>query len=392
MSSNLPQVQIPGFPNYLCCYQACDSKPNPADLPKESSSSFVKGPGVRAGPVVTALPWTKRCVPGEDEERDEYIDDEDSTGFQWPRLLALRGDHPLLALLRLHGRHVPGLQHELFRIAMGCVDDLRSPSDRDLDVLRRLATQHETALGPKSIAANEWIIHEKDLAPGCEYGATPVGELVQWFRIVELDGCDLVKGFAAFLEVDLMRNFACDLICADPLGMHTAKRDAGWRSAVRTRPYCLKEDNVWLYHALDALDTPVAALLIFAFTPPRPRIPGVPCIPQPEQGFQRSDFDCTVHHFEPIMTDGAFSPTGFRVTQMGISRPSASMSTSDRSSMAVQCMKDGTGDTLRFIGKLRHYVESSCHLEARMRASPRTELYDRIGKHVDDLWPCVVAA
>jgi len=378
-------------PNYFCCYQACDNKPNPADLPKESSSLFVKGPGVKAGTVVAAVPWSKRCA---DDEDTDYTDagDDDHTGLPWPRLLSLAGDHPLLAALRLHGRHVPSMQQELFRIAVGCGDDLRCPSDRDLDILRRLATQHETALGPRAVASNDWFLHEKDLATLCEYGAAPVGDLIQWFRIIELDGCDLVKGFAAFLEVDLMRNFAPDLMCADPLGMHTAKRDAGWRSAVRTRPHLLKEDNVWLYHALDALDAPVAALLIFAFTPPRPRIAGVPCIPQPEQGFMRSEFDCTIHHFEPIMNEGAFSPTGFRITQMGVSRPPAGMSECDKLSMTAQCIKDGTGDISKFVFKLRHYIENSCHLEARMKASPRTELYERIGKHVDDLWPCVVAA
>lgn len=377
-------VQIP---QYLCCYSSCDTKPG--DLPKESSSLFVRGPGVKAGPVVAALPWAKRCSS---KDSDEDLNDEDSSGYQWSRLLAMRGDHPLLALLRLHGRHVASMQQELFRIAVQCGDDLSNPSDRDLDVLRRLAMQHESALGPKSIAANEWVIHEKEMAPLCEYGATPIGDLIQWFRTIEMDGCDIVKGFAAFLEVDLMQSFACDLICADPLGMHTAKRDAGWRSAVRTRPYSSKEDNIWLYHAVDALDAPAAALLIFAYTPPRPRIAGVPCIPQPEQGFQRSDFDCMLLHFEPIMAEGAFSPTGFRITQLGVSRVPPSLATTDRTAMAVQCIKDGTGDTSKFINKLRLYLENSCHLEARMRASPRTELYDKIEKHLDSLWPCVVSA
>jgi hypothetical protein len=202
-----------------------------------------------------------------------------------------------------------------------------------------------------------------------------------------LDGCDIVKGFAALLEVDLMRNFAEDMICADPLGMHTAKKDAGWRSAVRTRPYHVKEDNVWVYQALDALDTPAAALLIFIFTPPRPRIVGVPVIPTPEHGFQRSEFECVVHHLEPTFSEGAFSPTGFRLTQMGISRPS-----SPSSSTVVQCIKDGTGDTNKFIHKFRRYIEASCHLEARMKGSPRTELYDRIYKHLDERWPCVASA
>jgi hypothetical protein len=200
-----------------------------------------------------------------------------------------------------------------------------------------------------------------------------------------------VKGFAALLEVDLMRNFADDLICADPLGMHTSKRDAGWRSAVRTRPYHIKEDNVWVYTALDALDTPAAALLIFTFTPPRPRIVGVPVIPTPEHGFQRSEFECIVHHFEPMFAEEAFSPTGFRLTQMGISRLPTDSSQAPFST-AVQCIKDGTGDTAKFIHKFRRYIESSCHLEARMKASPRTELYDKIYKHLDELWPCVASA
>jgi len=312
--------------------------------------------------------------------------------LQWPRLLSACGDHPLIAALRLHAGHCGMLQMDLLRLAASCGEDLRCPSDRDLDMIRRLATQHETALGPKSIAANEWLIHERGQNPPCEYGAAIVGDMIQWFRSIEFDGCDIVKGFAAFLEVDLMRNFADDLICADPLGMHTAKRDAGWRSAVRTRPYHTKEDNVWLYHAIDALELPAAALLIFAFTPPRPRIVGVPLIPNPEHGFQRSDFECVIHHFEPILDDGAFSPTGFRLTQMGISRPSATSSSKSSASMAVQCIKDGTGDTTRFIGKLKKYVDNSSHLEARMRASPRTELYERVWRHVDDLWPCVASA
>lgn len=381
------------FPNIFCCYQACE-KTNAHDLPKEATCDNFDGPGIKT--IVAAVPWGAKRQPWEFERGTEDTDEHKGTdpiAAQWPRLLDAYGDHPLLAALRVHAQHVGSFQQELFKFAANCEDDLRSLSDRELDNLRRMALQYDSALGPKSIAANEWLIHEKETSPDggdCEYGAALVGDVIQWFRVIELDGCDMVKGFAAFLEVDLMRNFADDLICADPLGMHTARRDAGWRSAVRTRPYYVREDNVWLYHAIDALDTPMAALLIFAFTPPRPRIVGVPLIPPPEHGFQRSVFDCTIHHFEPIMGDGAFSPTGFRLTQMGISR--ASPSSSSSASMAVQSIKDGTGDTSKFISRLRRYVESSCHLEARMKASPRTELYEKIWKHVDELWPCVASA
>jgi hypothetical protein len=381
------------FPSFLCCYQACE-KPISLDLPKEATSENLGAPGIKN--IVTAVPWTKHH-PGYLEDSTEDTDaieneNSDSASVQWPRLLAACGDHPLLAALRLHAAHLVGFQQELLRFAASCGDTLPIPSDRELDMLRRLVIQYDSALGPKSVAATRWLIHERSSSPACEYGAVLAGDIIQWFRIIEMDGCDIVKGFAAFLEVDLMRNFADDLICADPLGMHTARRNAGWRSAVRTRPYYVKEDNVWLYHALDALDSPIAALLIFTFTPPRPKITGVPVIPSPEHGFERSDFECLVHHFEPIMDEGAFGPTGFRLTQLGISRPSSSSSSKTSIATAVQCIKDGTGDTAKFINKYRRYVESSCHLEARMKASPRTELYDKIQKHVDDLWPCVASA
>jgi len=372
-------------PYWFCCAQ------EPADIQREITS--LREP-VK---IVPAKPWgqdhTERDGQGEDQESTD-INGEDSGDTTevdpWLKILSVSGDHPLLAALRLHGGHVPLLQQQLRKFAAGC-DDLRGMSDLEVDQLKRIVAQHNKLFGPDSIEAIEWPVHDCSLAPACEYGARLVGDMVQWFRVIELEDSDIVKGFAAYLEMDLARYFADDLVYAESLGMHTARRDAAWRAAVRTRPYYIKEDNVWVHSALDALEEPLGALVIFAYTPPKPRLVGVPCVPATEHGFVRSEFDCTIHSFEPMLSEGAFSPTGFRLTQLGVSH-SCHACPSESSKMAVQCIKDGTGDTLKFLGKLKRYLDTAHQLEARMRASPRTELYDRIYKHLDVLWPCIASA
>mmetsp|Transcript_6086 Transcript_6086/g.11202 ORF Transcript_6086/g.11202 Transcript_6086/m.11202 type:complete len:403 (-) Transcript_6086:55-1263(-) len=322
---------------------------------------------------------------------------EHSVGIErmsWQRIWGSSGDHPLIAALRLHCAHVVPFQQELRKYAAN-LGDLRDLNEPGVDHLRRLVVQHADALGSKAIEANdEWLVHERMEDFGIQYGAKLVDDMFQWFRIVEMQGCDLLKGFAAFLEVDLTKSFADDLICAEPLGMHTAKRDAAWRTVACTKPYYVKEDNVWVYSPMNALDEALGALVIFAYTPPKLRLAGVPYVPQPETGFVRSEFDCTIYVLEPIYdetVDIPDVPTGFRLTEMGVSRPSAAIWSDSSATVAMQCIKDGTADSTQFPRKLKRYLDLSIHLENRMRFSPRAALYERIRKRCNTACPSTVS-
>merc|ERR1712066_69598 len=97
---------------------------------------------------------------------------------------------------------------------------------------------------------------------------------------------DVVKAFAAFLEVDLCCAFLEELIFGEPLGMHTARRDSVWRTRIQGQG--IKQDNICVHSWVDALDEPVRSLLVFSSTTQRP--PGLLLVPPPHTGFTRSEF------------------------------------------------------------------------------------------------------
>lgn len=358
---------------------------NPINGAKEACA----GTTLTSAPVNSAYPVMQAKADGttDNEEEDAGSDEDefvDTTRRSWQEIWGDSGDHPLVAALRLHTAHSEIFQEELRKFASG-LQDLHNLSDADVGQVHRLLTNHVGLLGPSSVAANDdWLVHER--IDGCEYGARLAEDMFQWFRIVDLPGSDIVKGFAAFLEVDLARAFAEDLICAEPLGVHTSKKDAAWRTIAITTPSSSKEDNIWIYSSMNALAEPLGALVIFAFTPSKLRLTGVWCPPDPESGFVRSEFDCAIHYFEPLWIQGVPSPFGFRLTQMGVSRPSAAIWSDVSAAVATQCIKDGTGDSKSFKKKFESYIDHSFLLQNRMRASPRTDLYDRIRKCCNKLW------
>jgi hypothetical protein len=308
----------------------------------------------------------------------------------WQQIWGSSCDHPLVAALRLHSSPCAELRQELHKFAAS-LGDLRHLNEVDVDNLRRTVVEYDV-LGIKSVASTDWLVEDSTSVPGCSYGARLDDDMFQWFRIIELRDSDIVKAFALYLEVDLTRNFAADLFSAEPLGMHTAKKDAGWRTIARTRPYHVKEDNIWVYSGSDALEKPIRSLLVLAYTPPKPKLSGVPFIPEPESGFVRSAFDCTIHCFQPTFAeDVSIGPTGFRLIQLGVSRPSAAVWSDSVSTTAMQCIKDGTGDIQRFPQRLKRYIDTSQQLEARMESSPRSALYQKIQRHVEALWPCTAS-
>lgn len=371
----------PGGPELFCM---CAPEIPEARIPQAVDEDSILARKVSAN-VSTATP--SRATNSRDNAGDESaMPDKDS----WEQMWGSSCDHPLMAALRLHSSHSVELQQELAKFAAG-LGDLRNLNDVDVEKLRRIVIEYDV-LGLKSVAATDWLVEDYDSVPGCSYGARLDDDMFQWFRIIELRDSDIVKAFALYLEVDLARNFAEDLISAEALGTHTEKKDAGWRTVARTKPYHVKEDNIWVYSGIDALDKPIRSLIVLAYTPPKPKLSGVPFIPPPENGFVRSAFDCTIHCFQPMFSGKAsIAPCGFRLIQLGVSRPSAAVWSDSVSTTAMQCIKDGTGDIMRFPLKLKRYLDTSRHLEARMEKSPRSPLYERVKRHVEALWPCTAS-
>lgn len=377
----------PGGPAELFCLCAPELSEEPRRDSDPLADRIIARTVSASASTVTGPTNSRSSERGEGNREDNALADKDC----WQRIWGSSCDHPLVAAIRLHSSHSAGLQQELHKFAAG-VGDLRNLDEVDAENLRRIVVEYDV-LGRKSVASTDWLVEDSTSVPGCSYGARLDDDMFQWFRIIELRDSDIVKAFALYLEVDLARNFAEDLISAEPLGSHTAKKkDAGWRTIARTKPYHVKEDNIWVYSGVDALDKPIQSLLVFAYTPPKPKLSGVSFIPHPESGFVRSAFDCTIHCFQPMFSgEACIAPCGFRLIQLGVSRPSAAVWSDSVSTTAMQCIKDGTGDIMRFPQKLKRYIDSSRHLEARMERSPRSPLYERVKRHVEELWPCTAS-
>jgi hypothetical protein len=279
-------------------------------------------------------------------------------------------DHPLLATVRLNlGPRSPFLR-DLAKIG----GDARNIDGVIWDQVRRVATQREEALGPSDINGGDWQVLELCGEMGMQFGYRNVNGNVHWFRSLDCPECDIVKGFAAFLEVDL-GNFNEDLINAEPLGMHTAKRDSVWRTVIQAG--AIKQDNVWVHSAVDALEEPVRSLLVFSSTTQKP--PGLLLVPPPMAGFNRADFECTITRLQPLRP-----MVGFRLTQTGVYRPFIPRG----SASGMPTVEEFTRKTKNFFsGKsgLLQFLEKTGRLDQRLKMSPRTELYNRVRKHLDNL-------
>lgn len=285
---------------------------------------------------------------------------------------AAAGDQPLLSTVRFN----LGQQSPILREFAKLGGDSRNIDAAIWDTVRRVATQHPEALGPSDLESSEWHVLERSQS-GASFGARNVGGNVHWFRSMDCPESDIVKGFAAFLEVDLCASFVEDLILAEPLGMHTAKRDSVWRTVVQG--VGLKQDNVWVHSAVDALDEPVRSLIVFSSTTQRP--PGLLLVPPPMAGFNRADYECTITRLQPLRLVGGTD--GFRLTQTGMSRPLGARGPG--SSIPMLSHEELARKTKTFFTKLLLHIKNVGRLDQRMEMSPRTELYSRIRKHLANL-------
>eukprot|EP00927_Polykrikos_kofoidii_P005259 TRINITY_DN12095_c0_g4_i1.p1 TRINITY_DN12095_c0_g4~~TRINITY_DN12095_c0_g4_i1.p1 ORF type:complete len:449 (-),score=66.90 TRINITY_DN12095_c0_g4_i1:9-1355(-) len=293
-------------------------------------------------------------------------------------------DHPLTAAVRLQSGNAPSLDRELSFVDGASMSQGINAGAHDR--LRRIVTQHRFAA-----QCAEWQVHENSLRiDGLEFGARVVDGMSQWFRCAEFRGCDAVKGFAAFLEVDLVGSFSEAVLAAEPLGVHTAKRDAIWRvvgdsSSSNGRSGVKQEETVWSYFALDALDEPLGALVVFAHTPLEHRFPGASGAMSQQKRGDAMDFDCVIHCIEPLRPEKGepASRGGFRLRQTGVSKLAVA-ATSPATPVAAHV------DMPRqeaFHARLSKFISFAKQLDERMRMSPRTDLYARVRRHIQRLSP-----
>lgn len=290
-------------------------------------------------------------------------------------------EHPLLANIRLNlGARSTEYRDLLKSITAG--GDLRNLDITIFDQVKRASCQFEAALNPMMLSSpSQWpVLQEAEGSElGLSYGVRIEDGVMQWFRSMEFPDCDIVKGFASHLEADLASGFNDNLVQAEPLGMHVAKRDAVWRTVFHCQDE--KQDNIWLYSPVDALEEPVASLLVLSCTTPRP--PGLLLVPPPSAGFIRSEFECIITRLQPLRRNGG-PPGGFRLTQVGVSRP-PSVRVLGSPSASIPNGEDFARKTKLLLTKLKQCVERTGRLDQRMSMSPRTELYDRLRRHIANL-------
>jgi len=291
-------------------------------------------------------------------------------------------DHPLLAVVRMQAAHLPVMQRQLREIeasaATGC------PDSTVLDRLRQLVTQHGLSVEP-----SDWPAYAKG-DNGLEFGAKTVDGTSQWFRRTEYRGCDITKALAAILEADLHNTWNSEVVGAEPLGVHTARRDAIWR--VFTENQGKRQESVWSYGFVDALDQPIGSLLVFAHTPPDSRASssgGLSLLAGQVRGLQGtgSEYECVIHALGILQDSGGSSakPCGLRLTQMGVStlaNPVQKLTLKD-SEPDPRAMREQE----IFQRRLLNCLEEARQLDERMRMSPRTDIYERVKKHVARRWP-----
>lgn len=305
-------------------------------------------------------------------------------------------DHPLLTAVRLNLGQQSPLQRELNKLA-NSGGDSRNMDAVLWEQVRRLATQHEEALGISDFDPSEWGVLELSGDNGLQFGSRNVNGTIHWFRSMDCPESDVVKAadvkkdqpvlipyqtvvkaFASFLEVDLCAGFVKEQLMAEPLGMHTAKRDSVWRTVMQETAKGVKQDNIWVQSAVDALDEPCRSLLVFSSTTQRP--PGLLMVPPPMAGFNRAEFECTITRLQPLrLVDG--QSTGFRLTQTGVSRPLGQRGPGP----SMPTIEESSQKTKQFFNDLQQSLDRRGRLDQRMGMSPRTELYERVRKHLVNL-------
>eukprot|EP00927_Polykrikos_kofoidii_P005261 TRINITY_DN12095_c0_g6_i1.p1 TRINITY_DN12095_c0_g6~~TRINITY_DN12095_c0_g6_i1.p1 ORF type:complete len:433 (-),score=54.70 TRINITY_DN12095_c0_g6_i1:302-1600(-) len=288
-------------------------------------------------------------------------------------------DHPLMAAVRLQSGSVPSVEREL-----SFIDGQRISRGIDTgshERLRRIVAQHSSAA-----QSAEWHVRENCLGSGgLEFGARVVDGMSQWFRCAEFRGCDVVKGFAALLEVDLCGAFSDDVFAAEPLGVHTAKRDAIWRvigerSSSNGHGGIKQHESVWSYGALDALDEPVGALVVIAHTPLEHRFSASGAASHHRRS-DATDFDCLIHCVEPLWPEKGepASAAGFRLRQLGVSKLT--------NSSTVVAAEGTMPKHELFHAQLCKYLLFAKQLDQRMQMSPRSDLYARVRRHLQRIAP-----
>lgn len=306
---------------------------------------------------------------------------------------AVAVDHPLLTTVRFNLGQQSPLHRELGKLACSGGDS-RNMEAILWEQVRRLATQHEEALEICDFNRSEWSVLELAGDNGLRFGSRNVNGTIHWFRSMDCPESNpvkaddkkdqpipyqtVVKAFASFLEVDLSAGFIKEQLNAESLGMHTAKRDSVWRTQTQETAKGVKQDNIWVQSAVDALDEPCRSLLVFSSTTQRP--PGLLMVPPPMAGFNRADFECTITRLQPLrFVDG--QPTGFRLTQTGVSRPLGQRGPGP----SMPTIEESSQKTKQFFNDLLQLLDRRGRLDQRMSMSPRTELYDRVRKHLANL-------
>eukprot|EP00929_Paragymnodinium_shiwhaense_P112404 TRINITY_DN80666_c0_g1_i1.p1 TRINITY_DN80666_c0_g1~~TRINITY_DN80666_c0_g1_i1.p1 ORF type:complete len:446 (+),score=87.25 TRINITY_DN80666_c0_g1_i1:128-1465(+) len=313
------------------------------------------------------------------------------------------GGHPLLVAARLHCGTEPAVLRQLQLIE----STEAYPSPDALERLRRLIVQYRS-----SARALSWPTWDEREGLRLAYGGDVCNGLYHWFRQADFLGCDVVKALAALLEVDLSGVFNPEVLSAEPLGVHTAKRDAIWCvTSTASHSYSSspqlgkRSDAAWMYAATDALDEPIGSLVVFAHSPPDNRRQSAQSAMALHR-LGRIDFECLLHCIEPLWPPlpaegaeaaaaeiAAAGPLGFRLTQLAVLQPAApapgqaplppALVANDlqeherflESFSQVCSVGDARSGDARFIAQARR-------LEERMRMSPRTELYERVRRHL----------
>merc|ERR1712023_17144 len=136
-----------------------------------------------------------------------------------------------------------------------------------------------------------------------------------------------------------------------------------WHMVTRNIAQDVREDNVFRYQVVDALDSPQRSVLLLVWTiaPGTLQIPGCKGknIPTPLPGFVRSNFECVVYRFSPLWKSSSDKYLGFRLARSGVSSPSASIYCVIEK-MSTQALKQSAKlRNERFYDVFKHHLSGS---------------------------------
>uniref|UniRef100_A0A7S1B0D3 START domain-containing protein n=1 Tax=Noctiluca scintillans TaxID=2966 RepID=A0A7S1B0D3_NOCSC len=206
----------------------------------------------------------------------------------------------------------------------------------------------------------------------------------------ELDDCDMVKAFAAWLELDVHCGFERTVPSAGDAevvvalaGAHNPM-DATWGVLSHEKNLASKEDNIWQMSAIDALDEPgTNALWVCMYTPPPPSTAKLREVTerQVQPGRTRVKSGMGVYLFTPLHRG---TTNGFRVEMIMESElPSAAYRIM---SWAPEFLFKRVlrHRLLTLPGAMRRGTAKCAELEARMCEGKRPELYGHIRRHITE--------